>query len=132
MRFISKAGSASAIAFVVLAVTAGCGGGGGSAAPFVVPAGTSATVEGVSGGRALSAPTVSAVTIDGAGQSRVNISDPATGETLSDVIVPGRSDLQPRTGQPVLIMDAAQLNLGVTFAAGRAEAAVSTASFVVQ
>src|SRR5579875_3459840 len=97
-------------ALTAITLTAGCGGGGGAS-----PAGTTATgvlpltnLTGTSGGQTLTAPVVSQPVVDPVtGSTTVSLTDPSSGLTLSNVVVPARADLQPTTGRPAVVINAA-------------------------
>ena len=114
MKFQHWVGGVCALTTVSLTV-AGCGGGGGSLSSG--PA-LSANITAASGSKAIAAPVVSAVTTDPTtGTKTVSITDPTTGTTLSNVVVPSNAALQPTTGSPALLINAANLNLGTDFLA---------------
>lgn len=125
MKFPNWAGGACTLAAAAVTMTlAGCGGGGGGSSSTPASITHSASITATSGSKAIADPTVSAPTTDTTtGTTTVSITDPATGTTLNSVVVPANAALQPTTGAPALLINAATLNLGVGFQAPLVRAA---------
>ena len=130
MNFRHWAGGACALTAISLSVT-GCGGGGDNSQPASSPS-LSTSISGVSGSKAIAAPLVTPVVVDpGTGSDTVTVTDPNTGTTLNNVVVPTDAAVQPVSGQPALVLNAANLNLGVTFGAANGNARPEATAKVV-
>lgn len=100
----------------VISLTAiGCGGGGSDTLPGIEY--PSAPITGSSRADVITAPTVAPpATNASTGQTTTTITNPATGATLTDVVIPTNPALQPRTGEPVVVIPATTTSIGATIA----------------